>query len=63
MSIMTGSNHNRMARQPLSDETLKEFGSQIVSFATETIARCNEALNAVAATHASLPEQCLCKAK
>jgi hypothetical protein len=49
MSIVTGANHNRMVRQLLSDEPLKEFESQIAKFATETIAHCNEALNAVAA--------------
>jgi hypothetical protein len=38
-----------MIRQLLSDEPLKEFVSQIANFATETIAHCNEALNAVAA--------------
>jgi hypothetical protein len=48
MSIVTGANHNRMIRQPLSDEPLKEFESQIANFATETIAHCNEALHAVA---------------
>jgi hypothetical protein len=49
MSIVTGANHNRMVRQLLSDEPLKEFESQIANFATETIAHCNDALNAVAA--------------
>jgi hypothetical protein len=49
MSIVTRANHNQMIRQPLSDEPLKEFESQIANFATETIAHCNEALNAVAA--------------
>jgi hypothetical protein len=45
MSIVTGANHNRMIRQLLSDEPLKEFELQIANFATETIAHCNEALN------------------
>jgi hypothetical protein len=36
-------------RQLLSDGPLKEFKSQIANFATETIAHCNEALNAMAA--------------
>jgi hypothetical protein len=49
MFIVTGANHNRMIRQLLSDEPLKEFESQIANFATETIAHCTEALNAVAA--------------
>jgi hypothetical protein len=49
VSIVTGANHNRMFRQLLSDEPLKEFESQIANFATEPIAHCNEALNAVAA--------------
>jgi hypothetical protein len=38
MSIVNGPNHNRMIRQLLSDEALKEFELQIANFATETIA-------------------------
>jgi hypothetical protein len=56
MSIVTGANHNRMVRQLLSDEPLKEFESQIANFAAETIAHCNEALNAVAAVQVVLPQ-------
>jgi hypothetical protein len=48
MAIFSGANHNRMVRQLLSDEPLKEFESKLATFATETVANCNLALDAVA---------------
>ena len=48
MAIFSGANHNRMVRQLLSDEPLKEFESKLATFATETVANCNTALDAVA---------------
>ena len=48
MAIISGANRNRMVRQLLSDEPLKEFESKIATFTTETVANCNLALNAVA---------------
>jgi hypothetical protein len=40
--------HNRMVRQLLSDEPLREFVATIAKFATKTIVHCNAALDAVA---------------
>jgi hypothetical protein len=48
MNITSGANHNRMVRQLLSDEPLKEFERLLATFATETVANCNRALDAVA---------------
>ncbi len=48
MDIATGANHDRMVRQLLSDEPLKEFERLLATFATETVANCNLALDAVA---------------
>jgi hypothetical protein len=50
MSIATGSSKNRMIRQMLSDEPLKEFERMMATFATETNANSNRALDAVANT-------------
>ncbi len=58
MSIATGSSKNWMVRQMLSDEPLKEFERTMATFATETNANSNRALDAVANMI-----ECLCKAK
>jgi hypothetical protein len=50
MSITLGAARNRMVRQMLSDEPLKEFERTLSTFATETTANSNRALDAVAAT-------------
>jgi hypothetical protein len=47
ISIGSGLNHNQMVHQMLFDEPLKEFGRKLATFATETIANCNLALDAV----------------
>jgi hypothetical protein len=48
MSVTSGAGRNRMVRQLLSDEPLKEFERKLSTFATETNANCNLALDAVA---------------
>ena len=48
MSIVSGSNRNRMVRQLLSDEPLKEFERKLATLTSETNANCNIALDAVA---------------
>ena len=50
MSIATGSSKNWMVCQMLSDEPLKEFERSMATFATETNANSNRALDAVAVT-------------
>ena len=48
MSIASGSARNRMVRQLLSDEPLKEFERVLETFATETTVNSNKALDSVA---------------
>ena len=48
MSLTTGPAHNRMIRQLLVDEPLKEFEHKLATFATETVERSNSSLDAVA---------------
>jgi hypothetical protein len=48
MSITTGSARNRMVRQMLADEPLKEFKQMLTTVANETIMNNNHALNSVA---------------
>ena len=48
MSITSGLAKNRMIRQMLSDEPLKEFERVLETFATETTVNSNRALDAVA---------------
>ena len=48
MSITLGAARNRMVRQMLSDEPLKEFKRTLSTFATETNANSNRALDSVA---------------
>jgi hypothetical protein len=48
MNIVAGANYNRMVRQLLSDEPLKEFERILATFPVETVINCNLALNAVA---------------
>jgi hypothetical protein len=48
MAITVGSNRNRMVRQLLSDEPLSQFETRLATYATETNANCNLALDAVA---------------
>jgi hypothetical protein len=50
MLIATGSSKNWMVWQMLSDEPLKEFEQTMATFATETNANSNRALDAVANT-------------
>jgi hypothetical protein len=50
MSIATGSSKNWMVCQMLSDKPLKEFEQTMATFATETNANSNRALDAVANT-------------
>lgn len=46
MAIVSAANHNQMFSRLSSDKLLQEFGSKLATFATETIADCNLALDA-----------------
>jgi hypothetical protein len=48
MSITTGAGRNRMIRQLLVDEPLREFEKKLTEFTTETNAHSDQALDAVA---------------
>jgi hypothetical protein len=48
MLLTTGPSHNRMIRQLLTNEPLKEFELKLSTFVTETVERSNHALDAVA---------------
>jgi hypothetical protein len=61
MNITLGAAHNRMVRQLLSDEPLKEFERKLATFATETIANCDLALDSVA--HEIFPNNAYAKQK